>query len=113
MAVSRRDLLRWQFDLTWSLLEFASGATGGGGLPVGACDALLDSASGCLAVLDRHTEADLDLTARFPWQNNPDPCPYGRLGELRIDEEHRRDRATPVAPCRVRRMKRRHWWLNH
>lgn len=142
MSVSRRDLLRWQFDLTWSLLDYhlerlrpedflwepaplcwtmRPGADGvwvpdwadaePDPVPVptlgwvswhmgwwwsvaldhaegraprdrgeirwpGAERATIDWLRGLrtewLAVLERLTDADLDATAPFPWQNNPE-----------------------------------------
>lgn len=83
MNVSRCDLLRWQFGLTWQLFGYH-----------------LER----LESLDRLTDADLDATAPFPWQNDPEHTVAHMAGwvKFRADEERRRNRPTPAAACGVR-----------
>jgi hypothetical protein len=97
VSVSRRGLMRWQFDLTWSLLDLHLERLRPEDFlwePATRCWTMQPDGEGWapdwqdpepepapiptigwvdwLAVLEHLTDADLDVTAPFPWHNNPE-----------------------------------------
>ncbi|WFE99696.1 DinB family protein [Micromonospora sp. WMMD964] len=79
MSVPSLALLRWQFDLTWSLLEYhLDVAWPGVGEPTVVW--LRGTRTEWSGVLDSLTEADLDSVATFPWQNDTDHTVMHTIG---------------------------------
>ncbi|MEV2221136.1 hypothetical protein AB0E01_14785 [Nocardia vinacea] len=62
MVASRSTVLRWQFELVWSLFEFHLGRL--------ETDDFLWEPTGLTQVLDQ--TVDLDAPTAFPWQNDPE-----------------------------------------